>query len=64
MIILSKSLYTNRFHESPDVVERDLAQRATEYNDDRRFVTVQPPFRAHVAFGILSLESDMQSLEL
>lgn len=33
-------------------------------NDERRFVTVDTHDRAHYAMGLLSLEGDMQTLEL
>lgn len=50
-----------RFLQPLDVLERD---RITEYSDDRRFVTIKPPDRAYLAMGLLSLEGDMQNLEL
>ncbi|KAJ5666801.1 hypothetical protein N7462_011210 [Penicillium macrosclerotiorum] len=45
---------------------QDLLHRAEEVpcNDDRRFVTVSPPDRAYLAMGLLSLEADMQNLEV
>lgn len=35
-----------------------------QYSDDRRFVTLQGRDRAYLAMGLLSLEADMQNLEL
>ncbi|KAJ5484050.1 hypothetical protein N7539_005846 [Penicillium diatomitis] len=43
-----------------DLLERDGGQS----NDERRFVTVDTHDRAHYAMGLLSLDADMQSLEL
>lgn len=51
------------FKHPPDVIER-LQTNDGNSSDERRFVTIQAPFRAHVAFGVLSLDSDMQALEL
>ena len=44
-----------------DVIQRD---QGGQYSDDRRFITVKPTDRAYLAFGLLSLEGDMQGLEL
>ncbi|KAJ6172173.1 hypothetical protein N7470_001240 [Penicillium chermesinum] len=60
-----RSFTVSRDRESgpPDVIQRDYGHDS-EHSDDRRFITVQRPYRAHMAFGLLSLESDMESLEL
>lgn len=49
------------FLQPLDLLARD---RNTQYSDDRRFVTVEAPDRAYLAMGLLSLEGDMQGLEL
>ncbi|KAJ5273253.1 hypothetical protein N7478_008378 [Penicillium angulare] len=56
-----RSFRTDRDRDGQDVLERDLS---SSYSEDRRFVTVQAPDRAHLAMGLLSLEGDMKSLEL
>ncbi|CAI7575050.1 unnamed protein product [Penicillium manginii] len=56
-----RSFETGRDRDSQDVLSRDLgAQQSVE----RRFVTVEPTDRAYRAMGLLSLEGDMQNLEL
>lgn len=44
-----------------DVLNRD---EEAQYSEDRRFVTVTGPDRAYLAMGLLSLEGDIQNLEL
>ncbi|KAJ5175954.1 uncharacterized protein N7482_001831 [Penicillium canariense] len=44
-----------------DILKRD---QGTQYSDDRRFITIEPPDRAFLAMGLLSLEGDMQNLEV
>jgi hypothetical protein len=51
------------FSQPMDILERDR-KSPTEYSDDRRFVKIEPPDRAYLAMGLLSLEGDMQNLEL
>ncbi|CEJ53866.1 Putative Transcription factor [Penicillium brasilianum] len=52
-----------RANHPMDILERDR-KSPTEYSDDRRFVKIEPPDRAYLAMGLLSLEGDMQNLEL
>ncbi|KAJ5112578.1 hypothetical protein N7532_000623 [Penicillium argentinense] len=51
----------DRENHPQDVLCRDSGG---QQSDDRRFVTVQPTDRAYLAMGLLSLEGDMENLEL
>ncbi|KAJ5914316.1 hypothetical protein N7504_003199 [Penicillium tannophilum] len=55
-----------RHRDDPDAPPQYVVDREAEeaYSDDRRFVTVRPPDRAFLAMGLLSLEGDLQNLEL
>lgn len=44
-----------------DILYRD---EGAQYNDERRFVKLEVSDRAYLAMGLLSLEGDMQNLEL
>ncbi|KAJ5702806.1 hypothetical protein N7488_010354 [Penicillium malachiteum] len=56
-----RSFMGDRDRDAEDVVQRD--QNAA-FSEDRRFVTVRPTDSAFRAMGLLSLEGDMQNLEL
>ncbi|KAJ5925161.1 hypothetical protein N7454_007800 [Penicillium verhagenii] len=54
-----------RHRDDPDDIPQYVVEGESEsyYNDDRR-ITVRPPDRAFLALGLLSLEGDLQNLEL
>ncbi|KAJ5907666.1 hypothetical protein N7495_000348 [Penicillium taxi] len=57
-----RSFQTDRNRE---ILHNDVLIRAqVNESDDRRFMVVHPPDRAHLAMGLLSLEGDMQNLEI
>ncbi|KAJ5671150.1 hypothetical protein N7507_000277 [Penicillium longicatenatum] len=55
-----------RHRDDPDDPPQYVINREAEalYSDDRRFITFKPPDRAFLAMGLLSLEGDLQNLEL
>lgn len=47
-----------------DVLKRDRNYTDTQLSNEQRFVTVKSSDRAYLALGLLSLEDDMNNLEV